>query len=75
MKKKLFLYLTALTFIIGNAQNNSEGPFEQLIIRGITLINGNGAPPRGPIDLVIEKDKIVKIVTVCLLYTSDAADE
>ena len=28
------------------------------------LINGNGAPPRGPIDIVVEKDQIVKIVNV-----------
>ena len=27
--------------------NFSEGPFDQLIIRGATLINGNGAPPQG----------------------------
>ena len=33
----------------------SEGPFEQLIIRGVTLINGNGAPPIGPVDVVVEK--------------------
>ena len=32
-----------------------EGPFDQLIIRGATLINGNGAPPTGPVDIVIEE--------------------
>lgn len=36
-----------------------EGPYSQLIIRGITLINGNGAPPRGPLDIVVE-DNIIK---------------
>ena len=41
-----------------------EGPFDQLIIRGVTLINGNGAPPRGPVDIVIEKNKIVAISNV-----------
>ena len=46
------------------AQDFSEGPFSQLIIRGVTLINGNGAPPRGPIDVVIEEDKITKIAVV-----------
>ncbi|MDA8769161.1 amidohydrolase, partial [Winogradskyella sp.] len=30
---------------------SSEGPFNQLIIRGVTLINGDGSPPRGPIDI------------------------
>jgi dihydroorotase-like cyclic amidohydrolase len=41
-----------------------EGPFNQLIIRGITLINGNGAPPRGPIDIVIENNRIAQIKVV-----------
>ena len=56
---------TCLTVLL-NAQNNpvAEGPFSQLIIRGATLINGNGAPPRGPVDIVIENDKIQKVVTV-----------
>lgn len=56
---------TCLTVLL-NAQNNpvAEGPFSQLIIRGVTLINGNGAPPKGPVDIVIKNDKIQKVVTV-----------
>jgi len=42
----------------------ASGPFNQLIIRGVTLINGNGAPPQGPIDVVIEGDKITKVQVV-----------
>ncbi|MEM9886172.1 MAG: amidohydrolase family protein [Bacteroidota bacterium] len=41
-----------------------EGPWEQLIIRGVTLINGNGSPPRGPIDIVVENNKITRIAVV-----------
>ena len=41
-----------------------EGPYNQLIIRGATLINGNGSPPTGPVDIVIEKNLIKKIVSV-----------
>ncbi len=41
-----------------------EGPFEQLIIRGVTLVNGTGAPPTGPVDVVVEGNKIVSIRTV-----------
>lgn len=41
-----------------------EGPYPQLIIRGATLINGNGAPPIGPVDIVIEGNKITRVVTV-----------
>ncbi len=37
------------------------GPFERLIIRGVTMINGAGAPPRGPVDIVIEGNRIVEI--------------
>ena len=49
------------------AQDNimiSEGPFDQLIIRGVTLINGNGAPPVGPVDIVVEKNIIKEIKVV-----------
>ena len=41
-----------------------DGPFSQLIIRGVTLINGNGAPPLGPIDIVVENNVIKKIQVV-----------
>ena len=41
-----------------------EGPWPQLIVRGVTLINGNGAPPRGPIDIVVEDNIIKKIAVV-----------
>ncbi len=41
-----------------------EGPFPQLIIRGVTLINGNGAPPMGPVDIVVEKNRIRAVEVV-----------
>lgn len=41
-----------------------EGPWTQLIIRGVTLINGTGAPPTGPVDIVVEKNRIVQIANV-----------
>ena len=41
-----------------------EGPWSQLIIRGVTLINGNGAPPIGPVDIVVENNRIVHVKTV-----------
>lgn len=41
-----------------------EGPYDQLIIRGATLINGAGSPPRGPVDVVIEGNRIAKIAVV-----------
>src|SRR4051794_15103247 len=27
------------------------GPYRKLVIRGVTLIDGTGAPPRGPVDI------------------------
>lgn len=40
------------------------GPFDQMIIRGATLINGTGSPPFGPVDIVIEQNRIVDIKIV-----------
>lgn len=45
-------------------RQEGEGPFTQLIIRGVILVNGTGAPPIGPTDIVIEGNKIVQISTV-----------
>lgn len=44
--------------------NEGEGPFTQLIIRGVTLINSTGAPPLGPVDVVIENNIIKRISRV-----------
>ncbi|MBT3448493.1 MAG: amidohydrolase family protein [Bacteroidetes Order II. Incertae sedis bacterium] len=41
--------------------SDGEGPFDRLIIRGATMIEGSGAPPVGPVDIVIENDRIVEI--------------
>ena len=41
-----------------------EGHYDQLIIRGAYLIDGTGAPATGPVDIVVEKDRIVKVVNV-----------
>ena len=44
--------------------DEGEGPFERLIIRGVNIINGAGAPPVGPVDLVIEGNRIEAIEVV-----------
>lgn len=41
-----------------------EGPYSQLILRGVTLINGTGAPPFGPVDIVVEGNRITKVQSV-----------
>ncbi|UCF19375.1 MAG: amidohydrolase family protein [Gemmatimonadota bacterium] len=40
------------------------GPFQRLIIRGATVIDGTGAPPRGPMDIVVEGNRIVEVRSV-----------
>ena len=35
-------------------RDEGEGPFDRLIIRGVYVIDGTGAPPFGPADIVIE---------------------
>lgn len=43
---------------------DGEGPWPHLILRGVTVIDGTGAPPYGPADIVIAKNRIVKIQNV-----------
>ncbi|KPM31729.1 Amidohydrolase [Croceitalea dokdonensis DOKDO 023] len=65
MKKPFAFLIVFCLFQAAISQDKlQEGPYPQLIIRGVTLINGNGAPPRGPIDIVVENNKIVKIQVV-----------
>jgi imidazolonepropionase-like amidohydrolase len=41
-----------------------EGPFPRLFLRGVTLIDGSGAPPVGPVDIVVEGNRIASIQSV-----------
>jgi imidazolonepropionase-like amidohydrolase len=45
-------------------RGEGDGPFTRLIIRGATVIDGTGAPPQGPVDIVVENDRIAEIRTV-----------
>ncbi len=45
-------------------RREGEGPFDKLIIRGVTLIDGTGSPPIGPIDIVVEGNRISRIEIV-----------
>ena len=69
MRTRLFLFnLVFFSFSLLQAQipkapekKEGDGPFTQLIIRGVILINGTGAPPKGPMDIVIENNRIIQI--------------
>ncbi len=41
--------------------DEGRGPFKILVIRGAMLIDGTGAPPQGPVDIVIENNRIKAI--------------
>lgn len=66
MKNITFCILLTLALVITklHSQTQGEGPYPQLIIRGVTIINGNGAPPLGPMDVVVENNRIVNIKSV-----------
>ncbi len=62
----LAIFVNAITAQIPKAPlaKDGEGPWPQLIIRGVTLINSTGAPPIGPVDIVVENNRIVTIASV-----------
>lgn len=45
-------------------RTEGDGPHERLIIRGVNLIDGTGSPATGPVDIVVEGNRIASIRTV-----------
>lgn len=41
--------------------DEGKGPFKTMVIRGVMLIDGTGAPPQGPVDIVVENNRIRQI--------------
>lgn len=39
----------------------ADGPYPLLVIRGATIITGNGGPPYGPADIIIKGNRIAEI--------------
>lgn len=72
MSNRIFALLLALMLAIpawaqtkkSPDRAEGDGPYSQLIIRGVTLINGNGAPPIGPMDIVVEGNIIKEVKQV-----------
>jgi len=44
--------------------DEGDGPFNRLVIRGATVVDGTGAPGQGPMDIVIEGNRIVQVTSV-----------
>jgi imidazolonepropionase-like amidohydrolase len=45
-------------------RSEGEGTYERLVIRGGYVIDGTGAPPYGPADIVVEHNRITQIKVV-----------
>jgi len=67
MKNLLKILIVTLSFSAFAApesipdRQRGEGPFDRLILRGVTIVNGEGAPPVGPMDVLIEGNRIAEI--------------
>ena len=44
-----------------------DGPFDRLVLQGVTIINGEGAPAVGPMDVLIEGNRITEIRSLGIL--------
>jgi hypothetical protein len=43
------------------AQGEGFGPYATMVVRGAMLIDGTGGPPRGPVDIVVNQNRITAI--------------
>jgi len=72
MKKLAFVLLLLIAttafadppFAPNRRPDEGDGPYKRLVIRGATVIDGTGAPPIGPVDIVIEGNRITEIRSV-----------
>jgi len=75
MKKLISAGLVALSVAFGGvattaqdsevpARAEGEGHYDRLVIRGVYIIDGTGAPPYGPADIVVENDRISEVRVV-----------
>lgn len=50
-----------------------EGPFQRLVLREVMMVNGEGAPPIGPVDILVEGNRIAEIRNLGILtpYADD----
>jgi imidazolonepropionase-like amidohydrolase len=64
----LFVLYTSLLYAQASLDDmpasDGDGPYNWLVVRGATMIEGSGAPPIGPVDIVVERDRIVEIQVV-----------
>jgi imidazolonepropionase-like amidohydrolase len=46
------------------ARTEGIGPFNRVVLRNVTMIDGTGAPAQGPVDIVLSGDRIAEIRTI-----------
>jgi imidazolonepropionase-like amidohydrolase len=51
----------SLTAAPNRRADEGRGPFKTLAIRGVMLIDGTGAPPQGPVDVIVENNRIASV--------------
>src|SRR5262245_19813373 len=47
----------------GRRTGEGLGPFKTLLIRGVMVIDGTGAPPYGPMNVTIEGNRILRVTS------------
>lgn len=48
-------------------RERGEGPFERLLLRGVMVVSGEGAPPVGPMDVLVEGNRIARMQNLGIL--------
>jgi imidazolonepropionase-like amidohydrolase len=51
----------SLTAAPNRRADEGKGPFKSLVIRGVTVIDGTGGPPAGPMDVVVSGNRITAV--------------
>ena len=50
--------------VAATSRDRGVGPFKRLVLRGATVIDGTGAPPIGPVDVIVEGGRIAAVKKV-----------
>ena len=53
-------------------RTRGDGPFDRLVLRGVTIVNGEGAPAIGPMDVLVEGNRIAEIRNLGILFPIEA---
>jgi imidazolonepropionase-like amidohydrolase len=60
--RKAFVLLPVVCLLVSGSSATAQERVGRLVVRGATLVDGTGAPARGPVDIVVENGVISDIV-------------